>query len=63
MSKWYKLVGIVVVVVLGIVAFAGIALAQGPEGNVDTDCDGVCDVCGEEFGEGLMRGRRFNQDG
>ena len=43
------------VVVLVLSAIAGVALAQGP---VDENDDGVCDVCGEQVGDGLMLGPR-----
>jgi hypothetical protein len=70
MRKGFKILGVLAVVVVGIAVFAGIALAQGPDdgsvpptGPVDQDGDGICDVCGQEIGDGLMRGWRFNQDG
>ena len=70
MKKWLKFASIVMVALLGIVAVAGFALAQGPEdgngppvGPQDEDGDGVCDVCGMETGDGLGRGWRFSQEG
>jgi hypothetical protein len=70
MRKGLKILGVLAVVVVGIAVFAGIALAQGPDdgsvpptGPVDQDGDGICDICGQEIGDGLMRGWRFNQDG
>ena len=60
MKKWFKLLGVSAVVVLVIAAIAGVAVAQGP---LDEDGDGVCDVCGEQAGEGVMRGWRYNQGG
>jgi hypothetical protein len=69
-KKWYAFVGVALVLVLGLVAVVGVALAQGPEdgqtppvGPVDEDGDGVCDICGQELGDGFQRGWRFNQDG
>ena len=67
MKKWFVWGGIVVVLLLGVAVFAGGVLAQGPEdggttpnGPVDEDGDGVCDICGREIGGGRMRGRMMN---
>lgn len=57
MNKWFKVLGILAVVVLGIAAFAGVAMAQGPE---DSGGDGVCDVCGQETGSALMHVWKLN---
>jgi len=63
-SKWMKIVGVLAVAVLGVavvVAVTGaVVMAQGPN---DADQDGVCDVCGQSAGDGLMRGQRWNQGG
>ena len=48
MKKWFKLVGVLGVVVVVASLIAGVAWAQGP---VDEDGDGRCDVCGEEVGD------------
>lgn len=60
MSKWIKIVGILAVAVLGVAIAAAVVMAQGPS---DADQDGVCDVCGQRVGDGLMHGRLQNQDG
>ena len=54
MKKWFKVLGMSLAAVLVLSAIAGVALAQGP---VDENDDGLCDECGEELGDGLMRGR------
>jgi hypothetical protein len=58
-KKWFKFLGVSTVVVLAVAVIAGVALAQGP---VNEDGDGVCDSCGEQTGDGLMRGWRFSQN-
>jgi hypothetical protein len=58
MKKWIKIVSVLAVVALGLSVVAGVVLAQGP---VDEDSDGVCDVCGQASGEGVMRGWQLNQ--
>ncbi len=60
MNKWFKILGISVMVALIVSAIAGVALAQGP---IDEDGDGLCDVCGEETGDGLGRGWRSSTEG
>lgn len=60
MIKWLKWIGVLAVVILGIAAVTGVALAQGP---VDEDGDGQCDICGQEAGQGWMHGWRYHQNG
>jgi len=50
MNKWFKIAGVVGVVILVASLVAGVAWAQGP---ADEDGDGRRDVCGEELGDGL----------
>jgi hypothetical protein len=59
-SKWIKIVGILAVAAVAVAVMAAVVMAQGPN---DADQDGVCDVCGERVGGGLMRGWRFTPDG
>ncbi len=59
MNKWLKISGIVLVAVLALGALlGGAALAQGP---VDEDGDGVCDVCGQQAGDGFKHGWQHRQ--
>jgi hypothetical protein len=53
--KKFKMLAMSLAVVLVLSAIAGVAMAQGP---VDENDDGVCDVCGEQVGDGLMIGPR-----
>ncbi len=59
MKKWFKVLGMSLAVVLVLSAIAGVALAQGP---VDENGDGLCDECGEQVGDGLMRGPQYSQN-
>jgi len=57
MTKWFKFAGIFIGVALIVAALAAVVWAQGPR-NGDRACDG----CDTAVGDGLQRGRRYNQE-